>query len=130
MADKTEAELLAEISTLRESIRASAFKLLQVSDTLHRQARKATPTTTTRAYVTYANGWMRFSGMVTQGLKRADLTDALVKRAQQIEADEAEAVKAKQVAKDRRDARIKSQMSSMGDLVELYGEEVVKYASE
>jgi hypothetical protein len=126
---KTPDQLLAEIATVKESLKVSAATLVQLSTELYNQSRRV-QTASASAYVTTANGWMRFAGMVTQGIRRADLTDRQVVRAKEIEAQEAEIMKEREIAQQRRTAQRQAQMSSVDDLVALYGEEMILNASK
>jgi hypothetical protein len=76
----TNEEIIAEISGLRDEIERKGTRVHELSNALYRRVRKAPADDTTAIYLTYANAWMRFSGMVSQGITRTAGAVRILKR--------------------------------------------------
>lgn len=146
----TQDEIVQEISKIRDDIEASAQRIAELSRTLYSHTRRTSSRgDTTYAYITYANSWIRFSGAITQGLNRTKVNDRALERAQKSDeeqaakraaaeraqreaaeqkAQEAAAKAAEQVRREE-EARLRAMPPMFGDLIEIYGEEMVRDAS-
>ena len=124
-------QIVAEISLLRESMTTQAQRINELSRTLYSQKRRTASDGTTAAYIAYTNGWQRFSGALIQGLKRTGGIDRLLVRAKQAEVERQEREAAARVAAERKERKAlrASSEAGLGDLIEIYGEEMVRDAS-
>ncbi len=121
-------QIVEEIAKLKEAIGVSAQKIVDLSKSLHSQTRRASTDANTSAYITYSNAWMRFAGALSQGLKRTEMTDRMLKRTkEETDRQAQEVAKKAAVAKQKELKAIKlaAQKAPFGDLIELYGEEMV-----
>lgn len=123
--DKMTADaIIAEIRQLSASMDESARRMFELSDSLHRHARKSLDQDMS-SYVAYANAYKRVSNMVGLGLRRTSSTDRRVMRdAEQKSRDQRErAEKEEQVrALQERQDRLKMLQLETDPLVEVYGE--------
>lgn len=128
----TPVEIVTEISDLRGQLNASAMRVHELSRALYSHTRRSASTSTTAAYITYSNGWTRFSGALVQGLKRTEHIDRQLDRAQKAEvmrkAQEEADTKAAEAKKAQRAVKAEAH-SSLGDLISLYGEDMVRDAT-
>jgi hypothetical protein len=123
-------QIVAEIGLLRESMSTTATRVLELSRMLYSQTRRTASGGTTAAYIAYANGWQRFSGALIQGLKRTGSIDRLLLRAQRAEVERKEHEEAARVAAARKERKaLRAPSEGLGDLIEIYGEEMVRDAS-
>ena len=67
-----------EVHTLQERIVQDARRIHELSRSIHQYARRTPPGQLTSAYVSYANVWTRFAGMVEQGLRRTSIASRTV----------------------------------------------------
>jgi len=130
-------EIVDEIGEIRASMTQSAQRLYELARGLYVIQRRSSPNTMTASYINYSNSWMRFSGAVTQGLKRTVTADRLLSRektTQDEEKREADRRTARKEERARREQQIQAKADArregvFGDLIELYGEEMVRDAS-
>jgi hypothetical protein len=135
------AEIAAEITQLRNNVEGSVARIHELSrillDRMRRQRMASTvPDPNLDVYVTYANHWSRFAGMVQQGLQRTRQADRLLRMLREDEEQAAEradrparpepANSHPQPVPDQ--ARSMPADSPLRDLIELYGEEIVQDA--
>lgn len=125
-------QIVAEIGELRESMNATAQRMLDLSKALYTQMRRTTASNATPVYIAYSNAWMRFAGTMTQGMRRAMSSDRVLERYRQAEEEKVEQARRAAQASLKREAVRTSEASrkaAFGDLIELYGEEMVRDAS-
>lgn len=72
-------KVLAEMLVVRTEIDQKARRLQELAVLLSRTA-KQTVREQASTYILYANAWLRFAGMVGQGLKRSAAADKVLKR--------------------------------------------------
>lgn len=121
-------QIVTEISEIRKTMGKSAQRVLELSKALYSYSRRAAGDTSAPAYIAYSNAWMRFSGALTQGLKRTETTDRLIERARQEAAQKEEAAIKRAAELKRREQRLaqkQAPQNALGDLIALYGEEMV-----
>ena len=136
-------EIIMEIKELRSELERTVERLFELSKVLYTKARRSDVVDDrTSAFVLYANAWTRFSGMVGQGLRRTASVDRVLRVAQQNERDRQEHERQEQargVQEAKREAKRENSRASnlsfvpspgVEDLVALYGQEVVGYASK
>jgi hypothetical protein len=68
-------EVVAEIRQIRVSVDNSARRLAELSQALHRLARRQPVSDAMSPYIAYANAWGRFANMVGLGLRRTATAD-------------------------------------------------------
>ena len=118
-------QIVAEIHSLRDDMGRLASRMVELSQVLHGKTRRTPADEFTARYVTFANAWTRFGSMVESGIRRTGGVTRIVVTAQR---EKAEALqKAEQAA--RTVVPPVKQASTQPDLIELYGEEMVKYAA-
>lgn len=142
-------EIVQEIAKIRDDIEASTQRIHELSKVLYAHSRRnSSRGEATYAYITYSNAWMRFSGAISQGLTRTKVNDRALERAHKSDHEQAvkraaadkakkeakekkaeEEAKAAEVAKKKAEEEAKATSPVFGDLIELYGEEMVRDAS-
>lgn len=114
--------IIAEIRQVRSTMDDSAHRMFELSEALHRHARK-TLDQDASSYVAYANAYKRVSNMVGLGLRRTASTDRLVTRERdQRTRDLQEQKEREQKAQERRDRILAEQQQIDDPLMEVYGE--------
>ena len=76
----TPEEIILEISGLRDEIEAKGVRIYTLAQTLYQRVRRAPADDTTAIYMTYANAWTRFAGMVSQGAVRTASISRVLRR--------------------------------------------------
>jgi hypothetical protein len=123
----TPEDMVAEITGLRNGIESGARRIYELSRVLHDRMRRADPNQPSRqVYVTYANVWIRFSGMVQQGLQRTRQTDRVLRLLPQEEVSSPELTPPEAEGQ----ARSVPEPSATEDFISLYGEEYMRDASQ
>lgn len=123
-------EIVQEITELQSAMKLSVERTFELSKALYSQTRRKASDNNTSAFVNFANSWSRFSGAVAQGLNRLSSSEKILKRTQEEtirlakEADE-QKVKDEERKKTVQSRKQKQKASLFGDMVELYGEDVV-----
>lgn len=136
-------EIVEEVTGLRETIHLAAQRVIELTHTLGQSARRHVAAEHTSAYVVYANAWGRLAGAVQHGLRRVQSMDRIVERAQKAQRDEyfqrappppRPPRQGKGEAADPLSSRQKVFTGSplggqsMNDLMDLYGQEIVRDA--
>lgn len=142
-----QAEIVAEINNLQETLNLAAQRMIHLSQNLHTHARRsATTDSAASAYVAYASAWGRFAGAIQQGVRRTLLANKLLDRAlgsqkEDREASDRLAARQKQI-EERKRSKPEARSSplrnasplrtlegdSIDDLMQLYGSEIVRGA--
>ena len=76
----TPEEIVLEIRGLQQDVQSKSVRIQGLSQALYRRVRKAPVDDDTSVYITYANAWTRFAGMVQQGVTRTTHTARVLKR--------------------------------------------------
>lgn len=71
-------EIVAEVRELRTGLERGARRIHELSRTLYHRARRSGEDNAP-AYITYANSWTRFAGMVSHGLARQSNVERLIR---------------------------------------------------
>ena len=129
-------EIVAEISSLRETMNLAAQRVIELSRTLYIQARRGTANSATSAYLAYANGWTRLAAAVQQGLRRTSTTDRVLSSAQkqaELDARPPPPPRERKVEKERENPLrnpnpLAPEDRSLDDLMKLYGKEILRGA--
>jgi hypothetical protein len=140
-------EIVEEITAVRQTINMAAQRVVELSRTLHQTARRHVASEHTSVYINFANAWGRFAGAVQQGIRRAQSMDRMVQRAQEAQRDEYDfprappppARQSRQSGENTAPATAPHRSNpfagnpldggqSMNDLMELYGQEIVRDA--
>lgn len=123
-------EIVQEITELQSTMKLSVERTFELSKALYSQTRRKASDNNTSAFVNFANSWSRFSGAMAQGLNRISSSEKILKRTQEettrlaTEADE-QKIKDEERKKTRQSRKQKQSASLFGDMIELYGEDVV-----
>ena len=122
---RDDTQVVEEIHSLRDDMSRLAIRMVELSQGLQGKTRRRPTDEFTAPYVMFANTWTRFGAMVESGVRRTGGVTRLVVTAQR--------ERAAAIQKAERGARhvlapVK-QASTQPDLIELYGEEMVKYAA-
>jgi hypothetical protein len=142
-ARMTTAQIVAEITHLRSTVEGASRRIYELSRMLYDQMRRgsvngsrndATANDSRDAYVTYANSWTRFAGMIQQGLQRMRHSDRLLRmieddaheRAERPAPEDPETSHPQPVNIDQ--AHAVPNESPLRDFIDLYGEEMVRDA--
>ncbi len=121
-------EITAEINGLRDEIDLSSRRIYELSRVLRDRMRRADPTSV-GIYVTYANAWTRFAGMVQQGLQRTRVSDRVLRLLPEEQTPRRQDPTPEPQAQPQADqARPVPADDPLRDFIELYGEEVVRDA--
>jgi hypothetical protein len=76
----TPEEIILEIKSLRDEIEIKSVRIHTLAQTLYQRVRRAPADDTTAIYMTYANAWTRFAGMVSQGSARTASISKVLRR--------------------------------------------------
>lgn len=140
-------EQVEEIESIQQTMHLAAQRIIELSRNLHVGVRRHIAAEHTPAYITFANAWGRFAGAIQQGIRRSQNVNKIVKRAQQEQRD-FELVpppppprRQQQTQGRNPQAATPPQRSqsafvgnpldsgkSLNDLMELYGQEIVRDA--
>lgn len=123
-------EILGEIAQLKVGLDVSTRRIMELSRTLHDRMRRSDPTASDRnVYLTYANAWSRFAGMVQQGLQRTQHADRLLRLLpEREEVQTPDRGHPEPVNVDQ--AHTMPVTSPLEDFITLYGEELTRDASD
>lgn len=120
-------EIATEIASHRNQIEASATRMFELAQSLRdRMRRPGTSEDSRNVYVTCSNVWMRFSGMVRQGVQRTRQADRLLRMIPE-ETYETQPQPATPNAVDTHAQNVPAR-SPLEDLITVYGEELVRDA--
>jgi hypothetical protein len=123
--DKMTADaIIAEIRQLSASMDDSARRVFELSEALHRYARK-TQDHDMSTYIAYANAYKRVSNMVGLGLRRTSSMDRRVTqedKTRKQDQQEREELEEQERAEQVRQARLKRLQPENDPLVEVYGD--------
>lgn len=124
-------DIVQEINSARDTIEGASRRIYELSRTLHARMRRTSSSTDVGVYVTYANVWTRFAGMVQQGLRRTQQADRVLRLLQDEDpsvspADEAPAPPPPEETDEAHSMPTES--SPYEDLIAVYGEELVSDA--
>jgi hypothetical protein len=72
--------IIAEIGELRGELDVRLTRIHALAQGLYHQVRRAPADDNTSVYITYANAWMRFAGMVNQGVLRTASASKVLRR--------------------------------------------------
>jgi hypothetical protein len=117
------AAIVAEIRVVRERIEQDARRIYDLAQTLHHKARRTAPTVATPAYLMYSNAWIRFAGMVSQGMRRTVTAEKVIVPAMEQEKNPPPPPPPLPEKKPK-DLTFRSPLPFNDDLVELFGEEL------
>jgi len=119
--DSEHDDLVREIHVLRDDMERIAVRMVELSQRLYGKVRREQADSYTARYIVFANAWTRFGSMVEGGIRR---TKGVSRIMAGVAREKQEAVE--QVEKPVVQRPVETPES---DLVELYGEEMVKYAA-
>lgn len=131
--------IIDEINVLRDGIERSARRIHDLSRILHQQMRRSslrtgaqTQSRDNAVYVTFANVWTRFGGMVLQGLQRTRQADRVLgmlqKEEEQAERPQEEAQLPQEETQQNQPDVPPPGPGFYDDLITVYGEEIVSDA--
>lgn len=125
-ANMSPEEIVRDIQNLRDTIHNASARLLELSRVLYHHARRErNQTSAGGVYLTYANAWTRFAGMVSQGIQRTRSAERVLGLLE----DPAPDTRVEQApAPEARSMPVRS--SALEDLIAVYGEEVVGDADQ
>jgi hypothetical protein len=132
-------EIVAEITSLRETVDLAARRIGDLSRTLYGHSRRQADATTP-AYIAFANTWTRLAGAIQQGLRRTSTVDRVLDRALEAQsappaparAPKKQVQKAQEEGSENEPIRSNSPFEAadkpLDDLMKLYGQEIVRDA--
>jgi hypothetical protein len=132
-------EIVGEITHLRDGIDHSSRRILELSRSLHDRMRRddrrriatnGPSNERTSIYLTYANLWSRFAGMVQQGLQRSRQADRVLRLLPDDPTPQREAAEVQPTAQEAApEAQAVPSPSPLEDFITLYGEEMIRDAA-
>jgi hypothetical protein len=110
-------EIVSEIGAIRQDLQVKFARVQGLAQGLYHRVRREPPDDNTSVYLTYANAWMRFAGMATQGVTRTVSASRVLRRLTPVANEDAptprkQAVKAKEAT------------APIEDLISMYGGDV------
>ena len=132
-------EIVDEIHSLRGTLQLATQRMIDLAQTLSHNIRRQPANEHTSSYINFANAWSRMAGACQQGMRRNETMNRLVKRAQMAQRDDygfppppARPQPQPPPSKSRQGAFQGTNPldggQSMNDLLELYGQEIVRDA--
>jgi hypothetical protein len=131
-------EIIGEIGQLREGIDISSRRITELSRSLYdrmrrndryRVATNGERNDATNIYTTYANLWLRFGGIVQQGLQRTRQADRILRLLPEEETPRRVAQDANPPPAPMQEAQTVPASSPFEDFITVYGEEMMRDAS-
>lgn len=119
-------EVVQEFDSLREEMGRTANRMVELSQSLYGRVRSTPSDEYTSRYVTFANSWTRLGQMVEGALHR---TNGVMRLMDQIKREKVAASEKEEREKEAARRRPAPPTTDQPDLVELYGQEMVNYAS-
>ncbi len=126
---QTTPELIAEIQTLRSSVKESGRQILELTRALQSRIKKAEQDEYTSRYLAFCNAHVRFSGGLEQYVDRTTTFDRLIRGIprEQVQAEQDRLDKeARDKARDSKRKGLASQSNEgLDDLASLFGEDLI-----
>lgn len=123
-------EIVREIADHKKSLERTVSRLSELSRGLHDRMRRNSGDEDASVYIAFSNVWVRFSGMISQGLSRTASGDRFLRMIPtQAEREELEREQQRKRARAehrrQRRAQAAPSRSPVEDLMEMYGSEEV-----
>jgi hypothetical protein len=118
-------DIVGEIGELRDTIDRSSRRIYELSKVLYDRMRRS-PGANREIYITYSNVWIRFAGMVQQGLQRSRQGDRVLR----LLPETPERTPEVKIPEPMPERVQNAPASPLEDFIELYGEEIVHDAAE
>ncbi len=79
-ATMTPEEIIQEISDLQAEVKRQGLRIHELAQVLYQRVRRAPPDDATSIYMTYSTLWIRFAGVISQGLARTSNAGRVLRR--------------------------------------------------
>lgn len=113
-------EIILEIGTLHKELSLRIARVHGLAQGLYHRMRRSPVDDNTPVYIAYANAWMRFAGMVNQGVVRTVSASKVLRRLTPTDAAKPEPPQQKKAVQQP-----SPESSPVEDLISMYGEDAV-----